>query len=174
MTVKPMTRSRWVVGGAGVLLLICGVLRSIGAPKITLLNAALRIDRPPLQGMAWLAAAAGAALLAAAATRSWLRLAALLIAGAALLFACQSFRYRIEADAAALSARGLASTTRIPWSQVQHVEQGAQGLVVWGPGEAQIRLETGSFTPEQRAMLERTVARRLKEGKPPQPAATAN
>src|SRR5262245_12542700 len=170
-----MTRLRWTSVAAGLLLAAGGALWSLGSPRITLLNSGLLLDRPPAQGLACLLAAVGAVLLAAAVTRAWLRAAGALIAAAAVLFAAQGFRYRIGAGAAALSARGLVSTTRIPWSQVQHVEQGDQGLVVWGTGESQIRLETGSFTPEQRAMLERTVARRLKEGKeaaPSPPAAT--
>jgi len=170
MATKPMTRNRWILAAAGLLLFLGGVLASLGAPKITLLNAGLRIDRPPGQGLALLAAALGGGLLAAALTRLWLQLAAGLMAGGALLLGGHSLRYQVEADATALSARGLVSTTRIPWSEVRHVEQGSEGLVVWGNGETQIRLETSSFTPEQRATLERTVARRLREGKEPSSA----
>ena len=46
---------------------------------------------------------------------------------------------------------------------MSHVETGSSALVITDRDEGQIRLRTGAFAPEDRARLERTIARHLRE-----------
>jgi hypothetical protein len=46
---------------------------------------------------------------------------------------------------------------------VTHVDRGTEALVVWGIGDAQIRIDTARFQGDQRAALERALARRIVE-----------
>ena len=51
----------------------------------------------------------------------------------------------------------------MPWGEVTHVDRGTEALVIWGHGETQIRVDTASFEGDQRAALERALARRIIE-----------
>ena len=136
---------------------------ALRSPRLTLLNAALRID----YGWAAGAAALGAALLlgaaAALAPRRWATVG--LVAAAAVIAGVGSarLRYRLEIKADGLNSRELTGSTLVPWGEVTHVDRGTEALVIWGRGETQIRVDTASFEGDQRAALERALARRIIE-----------
>jgi hypothetical protein len=157
------TRARWwsaLALGAAAAGILPLALRS---PRLTLLNAALRIDYAWAVGVAALGAALLLAVAAVAAPRRWAR--ATLVVGAMLAgsVAGERLRYRLEIEAAGLSARELTGSTTLPWVEVTHVDRGTEALVIWGRGDAQIRVDTASFAGDQRAALERALARRIVE-----------
>jgi hypothetical protein len=72
-------------------------------------------------------------------------------------------RYRLDIQPEGLNSRELTGSTLVPWGEVTHVDRGTEALVVWGRGDAQIRVDTASFEGDQRAALERALARRIIE-----------
>ena len=161
-----MTRSR-ALGALGAVLLLMGAFLSTGAPRLTLLNTSLRIAFPISLAVAALAAAAGAALLAwACPWRAGRLLCATLVVGA-LLGALHLLLYRLEATDAGIVSRGLLGSTAIAWRDVSRVSQGPDLVLIAGRESAQIQVDTTDFAPEQRASLERTIARRVRESAGP-------
>ena len=150
----------------GMATILTGGYFMMGAPRITLVNDAVRVDYPRRLGIAGLVAAAGAALVATALPRRGPRVAVGVVAVAGLLVAVDRLVYRLEAGASGLISHGVLGATRLAWGDVTRVESGPEVVVVWGPGDAQIRVGTASFKPEQRAVLDRAIARRVREGKP--------
>jgi hypothetical protein len=151
-----------------VLLALALVTAGLGAwgtflpPRITLSNTALRIDHPWPVPAGW-AAIAAAALLVAFAVRSRLgRIALGLVAVVLLVQAWHVAVYRLEAGATLLEEKQALASLSIPWNQVRQVDSRALEIAVWGP-ESQILIDTGRFTPEQRATVDRTIARHLRE-----------
>ena len=136
---------------------------ALRSPRLTLLNAALRID----YGWAVGAAALGAALLLAAAAaiapRRWAKTALVLSAVTVAGVGGARLRYRLEIQPDGLNSRELTGSTLVPWGEVTHVDRGTEALVIWGRGETQIRVDTASFEGDQRAALERALARRIIE-----------
>lgn len=134
-----------------------------GPPRVVLLNAALEVHRPWPQALAWLALGLGlaaAAGLASVRALKWLLMAAALVA-AALAFERALFRVRL--DDAGIAARGLFGTTAIGWADVTRVDTGSSAVVVWGRDDRQVRVDLGSFREDQRAGLERSIARHVRE-----------
>jgi hypothetical protein len=157
-----MKRTRILLALAAVAV-VAGAYLSIGSPRVTLLNTGVRIDYPAVQGAGRLLAAVGLALGAFVARPRWTKG---LLAVASLVAAASGMDrllYRVDAGGDALSLRSLLGTTDLPWSRVSRVDDGPSIVVVWGEGDNQIRLETGTFTAEQRAILDRTIARRVNE-----------
>lgn len=159
---RAMTRRQTLVA-LGVALVVGGGFLSVGPPDLVLLNASLRLQYPWIRGIGALLATVGV-LLSAAAIRSLApRLLCGALAVAPLLISLHLFRYRLEATDAGLVSRGVLGSTAIGWKEVQNVERGADLLLISGPGSARIRVDTTDFEPEQRASLERTISRRVKE-----------
>jgi hypothetical protein len=98
-----------------------------------------------------------------------LRLLGAVAAIAAFMVALHLFLYRLDATAAGLVSRDALGTTAIGWKEIRRVDRGSDLILVSGPGEARIRVDTTDFAPEQRASLERTIARHVGEagGKTP-------
>ena len=136
---------------------------ALRSPRLTLFNAALRIDYGWSVGTAALASALLLAAAAALAPRRWARAA--LVVGAVAIAGVGSarLRYRLDIEADGLNSRELTGSTLVPWGEVTHVDRGTEALVVWGRGDAQIRVDTASFAGDQRAALERALARRIIE-----------
>jgi hypothetical protein len=153
-----------VVLGAAVF--VFGAYASQGPPRLTLLNAGLSMQHGWKHPAGALIAAAGAVLLATSAPRRWARVFFLALAALSLLVAVHLAAYRVDADAAALSSRGLLGKTRIPWGAVAGVDGDAGLVVVTGRDQHKIRVDTTDFRPEQRATLDRTIARRVRESSP--------
>ena len=161
-----MNRSR-ALGALGAALLLAGGFFSSGAPRLTLLNTSLRIEFPASLAAAALVAAVGGALLAwACPWRVGRLLCAALVIGA-LLGAAHLLRYRLEATDAGIVSRGLLGSTAIAWRDVSRVSQGPDLVFVAGRDSAQIKVDTTDFAPEQRASLERAIARRVRESAGP-------
>ena len=112
-------------------------------------------------------AAAGAALLALAATRRWARVIFIPLAVLSVLVAIHLALYRVDADQVGLASRGLLRRTSIPWGEVMGVDGDGGLVVVTGRNQNKIRVDTTDFRPDQRATLDRTIARRVRESSPP-------
>ena len=157
------TRARWWSALALALLAAAVLPLALRSPRLTLLNAALRVDYGWVVGAAALAAAVLLAASAVLAPRRWLRATAVVAALVAGTVGGTRLRYRLEVQPDGLSARGLTGSTILPWGDVTHVDRGTEALVVWGRGDAQIRVDTANFQGDQRAALERALARRIVE-----------
>jgi hypothetical protein len=145
--------------GGGVLA--GGALLSLGGePRLTLLNAALQFDHPWQRGAAALAAAGGAALLAALVSRLWGRLLCAVAAAAALWASLDLFRYRVVSGREGLAVRDAFGEAALSWSEVTRVEHQPTRLLVRSAATV-IEVRTGDFRPEDRAALERNIARHL-------------
>jgi len=147
----------------GAVIFVAGAYASQGPPRLTLLNAGLSVQHPWRHPVGAVIAAAGATLLAAASPRRWAHLIFHALAALSLVVAVHLAAYRVDADAAALSSRGLLGRTRIPWGAVSGVDGDAGLVVVTGKDQNKIRVDTTDFRPEQRATLDRTIARRVRE-----------
>jgi hypothetical protein len=148
---------------AAVALIVLGAVASMGPPRLTLTNAGLSVEYPWFRGAGALAAALGAALLALAVRRRWPRVAAGALAVLGLAVGAHLLAYRLEADAAGLSSRGLGGRRVVAWPSVSRVEGGPGAIVVVGADQTRIEVDTTDFRPEQRASLERTIARHLRD-----------
>jgi len=148
---------------AAVALVAAGALLSMGPPRLTLTNAGLSVEYPWSRSLGALGATLGASLLAAAVRRTWGRVAAGALAVLALGVGAHLLAYRVEADAAGFSSRGLAGRRTVAWPAVSRVDARPGALVVVGGDDTRIEVDTTDFRPEQRASLERTIARRLRD-----------
>lgn len=140
-----------------------GAWLSSGPPRLTVLNAALRLDHSWAQAAGALGAACGAGLVAAALRRRTARVVAALAAAAVLLVAARLTAYRIELTDEALIARGLLQRSRIPWNTIGRVEVAPGALLVFDAKDLVLRLDTAGLTADQEATLERGIARRVRE-----------
>jgi len=136
---------------------------ALAAPRFTWQNAGLTLRHPPHQGAA---ALLGAAALAAAALSGARRPAAVFaLAGAASLVALgvQRLAWRVEAVDAGLHERTFTGWTRVSWREVELVEPRPDAIRLRARNGTSIAVATGSFAPEDRTRLERTIARRVRE-----------
>jgi hypothetical protein len=150
---------------AGPVLLALAValgVASSGAPRLTLHNADVQVAYPWPQPAAALGCAAAATALAVIARRGWARVAAGALALAALLAATHLARYRVRASPDGIEARGLLGSDRLAWAAVTQVETGPGLVLVRGSGGERVRLDTTDFRAEDRAALDRTIARRIR------------
>jgi hypothetical protein len=144
--------------------ILAGAGLAFGPARVTWLNSGLRIDYPWPRGAAALFATAGSALLAALLQNRLLRLGAAVLAVVGLLLGLGLLAYRLEASETGITRAGLLGSTTIAWTDVTRVDTGASALVITDRAEAQVRVGTSDLAPEQRARLERTIARRVREG----------
>lgn len=158
---RPSARHIALLGGAA-LLLAGAFLAAQQQPRFTWLNTGVRVDYP-LAAAAWALAAALGAVLAALALNRAARLALAGLAVVALVFAAQLLRYRVAIEDAGLMERGLLGTRTLLWKDVARVESGSRLLVVWGRAEEQLRINASAFAAEDRARLDRTLSRRIRE-----------
>jgi hypothetical protein len=161
-----MNRTQLAAASIGLAAISAGAFFALDGPRITLTNAAVRIDYPWPYGAGALAVAVGLALVAAAVPRRAARLVLGLLALAVFLASIERLAYHLDTDEAGLVSYRLTGRTSVRWAQVSRVESGPSIVVVWGFGDTQIRVDTSGFKPEQRAILDRVIARRVREGKP--------
>ena len=150
----------------GAIVFVVGAYQSQGPPRLTLLNTGLAVQHGLRHPAGALLAAIGAALLAMAATRRWARVIFIPLAILSVLVAIHLALYRVDADQAGLASRGLMRQVRIPWGEVIGVDADAGLLVITGRNQNKIRVDTTDFRPDQRATLDRTIARRVRESSP--------
>ena len=148
---------------AAAVLIAAGAAVSMGAPRLTLTNAGLSVEYPWFRGAGAIVAALGAALLAVVVQRRWARVAAGALAALGVVVGGHLLAYRLEADAAGFSSRGLGGRQAVAWPAIRRVDTGPGVLVLVDGDEARIEVDTTDFRPEQRASLERTIARRIKD-----------
>ena len=147
----------------GASLLLLGVwLATTQQPRFTWLNSGVRIDYAPAAAAWALLAALGGALAALALSGAG-RMALAGLALVALAMALQLARYRVAIEDAGLTERGLLGNRTLLWKNVARVESGSRLLVVWGRADEQVRINASGFAGEDRARLDRTLSRRIRE-----------
>ena len=150
----------------GAVIFVAGAYASQGPPRLTLLNAGLSVQHGWRHPIGALAAAAGAVLLTAASPRRWARVIFTSLAALSVLVAIHLAVYRVDADQSGLASRGLLGGTRIPWGEVSGVDGDGGLVVVTGKDRRRIKVDTADFRADQRATLDRTIARRVRESSP--------
>jgi hypothetical protein len=143
---------------------VAGAVASMGAPRLTLLNADLLIAYPWPRAAAAVASAMTAAALAFVLRPRWARVLAGAFAIAAALAGAHLLRYRVRAGADGVEARSLLGAHRLPWTAIAQVETGPGLLLLTGNGGQRLRVDTTDYRAEDRATLDRTIARRLRGG----------
>jgi PH (Pleckstrin Homology) domain-containing protein len=158
-----VTRGRLLLLIAALAGWVAGAVFSMGPPKLSLVNAGLTVAYPTARGLSALAGAVALALALLVRIR-WVQVVAAVLAVATAAVGLHILRYRVVADASGLTTRSLASTRFLRWSAVARVEAGP-GLVLLTSGDGfRVRVDTTDFSADQRAALDRTIARRLREG----------
>jgi hypothetical protein len=156
-----MSSRRPVLVAALLAALLALAFLSMGAPRLTLHNADVHIAYPwprPAAALASALAAAGVALMARV---GWARVLAGAFALAAALAAAHLVLYRVQAGSEGIEARTLLGTDRLAWRAITQVETGPGLLLIRGGGGERVRVDTTDFRAEDRAALDRTIARRL-------------
>ena len=156
-------RIRIALLAIGAIAFVAGASASQGPPVLTLLNTGLSVHHPWRHPVGALGATAGAALLAWASPRRWAQIIFVALGALSIVVAIHLTAYRIDADQTGLASRGLFGATRIPWPDVAGVDGDANQVVVTGKDQTKIRVDTTDFRPDQRATLDRTIARRVRE-----------
>jgi hypothetical protein len=161
-----------VVLGTAVAAAIAGVWLAYGPPLLIVQNEGVVVRYPWFRAAgAALVAVAGAALAASVrsvAGRVLLVLVAVFALGPTLFLA----RYRLEVDAESIRQREWIATRRLGWMDIRQVEPRADGIVVRAPEPPPLWIDTVGMRPADRAVLDRSIARRLTEAfAPPSSAA---
>jgi hypothetical protein len=155
---------RRALAAAGAVVALAGFFLARGGPRFVWMNTGLRLDYPWPQGAALIGSAAGLALLAAAAPRVSMKIAAGVATLGVSLSAMDRLSYRVEADERTVLSRAWLREAAVPWAEVTRVESGPAVVVVWGRDDAPVRIQTGGLNSAERAMLERAIARRVQHG----------
>lgn len=146
----------------GLLVLAVGaLLATAGGPRLTVEADALRLAYPTARIAGTAAAAllmAGVAALVADRRVKW-ALAGVVALGA--LQAASLAAWTVRADAEALQLRGLLGARVLRWSEAATIVNDPSGMVVTAGDGRALRVESGDLSPEHRAALERSVARRI-------------
>jgi PH (Pleckstrin Homology) domain-containing protein len=150
----------------GAILFVVGAYQSQGPPRLTVLNTGFSVTHGLRHPAGALMAAVGAILLAKGATRRGPRVFFIALAILSVGVSIHLASYRVDADHAGLASRSLLRWIRIPWSEVAGVDGDAGLVVVTGKNQNKIRVDTTDFRPDQRATLDRTISRRVRESSP--------
>jgi hypothetical protein len=150
-----------VIAGA-LLVAAVAVYFSLGPPRVLWLNAGLTLAYDWTKGVSALVAAALVATVAFLAPLRAARVAALVAACGLMVFGVGRLLYRVDVVADAIAVRNVLGTTRIPWKVVTRIDAVPGHLTAVTEGAA-IRIGTASLSADERAALERTVSRRLRE-----------
>jgi Bacterial PH domain len=163
-----VTRPRAALAALSAVLVLGGLVWGAGAPTLTLTNGALVAHYPLAGPCGHLLAAFGCVLLVLL-LRGRGRLLASAPAAAFLIVGLHQAFYRIQADSDALELRGLFTHERLPWKDIVRVDRGETQLDVVGPQDRILALPVTALQPADRASLERTIARHLREIAHPEP-----
>jgi Bacterial PH domain len=168
---EPLPRARMrcvilAVAGMAVAAGAIGAWRS--TPRLTLSNTGLRIDHPTAIALYALLAAAGAlAILVTLKHRGRGRHALAIVAAIAVVaflgLAAARAAFQVEVGRERLAVRGLTGSREIPWADVTRVDTNSLELKLESRGRPSLRLAMGALSPEQRASLERAIARHVSE-----------
>ena len=158
------SRLRISAAAAAALLALAAAVLVRAPMRITLVNATLRIDDHWMRA-AGLALAGVAALAAGLAfTRRGPRAGLATTAAALLVLAAGAATAWLEARPDALAAGRYFTRTTVPWTEVSRVEARQDGITVWAASGSAIDFDARRLTGEQRAVLDRTLARRVGAG----------
>jgi hypothetical protein len=155
--------TRVLLSAAGLVIAVAGAASAVAPPRFTWVNDGLVVQYP------WrVAAGAGLAALGLVAVASMLRPRALralvlLLAVANLAFAASRGTYRVRAGPERVSRSGLFGDASIAWRDVARVEDASEAIVLHTASGQSLRVDCASFTPDERAALDRTIARRIRE-----------
>jgi hypothetical protein len=159
-----VTRARALAAALAIAALAAAVVLHRAPMKITLANAALRIDDPWARALSFaLAATAAVAVAAALPPRRAHRALLGACAAVLLVFAAESASARFEAGPEALAVRRWFVRTAVPWGEVTRVDARQDGVTIWASSGAAVDFDARRLTGEQRAILDRTLARRVRE-----------
>jgi hypothetical protein len=158
-------QSRWLAS-LGAIAILAAAAWLVRAPmRISLVNTTVRIDDPWTRAAALGLGALGVIGLAAA-LPAGKGLRRLLAASGimTLMMAASSAATWVEARPGVLTARRWFMRTTIPWNEVTRVDTWRDAMVVWSGSGARIVIDAGRLDAHQRAVLERTIARHVREG----------
>lgn len=158
-------RPRWLGALAAVAVLVAAAWLIRAPMRITLVNTTLRIDDPWTRAASFALAGFGLVALAAALpARRTMR--GLLVACAVFTFgvAAATASTWLEARPEVLTARRWFLLTTIPWNEVSRVDSWRDAVVVWSASGARVAIDARRLDAQQRAVLERTIARHVREG----------
>jgi hypothetical protein len=150
-------------------LLLAGAAALATAPmRIVLVNTTLRIDD------AWTRAASLAIAAVALFALAWalpparrgLRIVLGLAGALTLVTAAAAATTWTEARERELAARRWFVLTTLPWSDVTRVDSWRDAIVVWSGAGGRIAIDVRRLDGDQRASLERTIARHVNERLP--------
>lgn len=148
---------------AGLIAALAGLALAFGAPRFTWSNAGLEVRHPPIRGLAPLVGAAALGLGVLGPQPRALRFAGIALGAGLTALGAQRLLYRLDAVQTGLAQRDLAGATRLAWVDIDRVESRPFELVVTGKDGTRLSVTTARFLPEDRARLERTIARRVRE-----------
>ena len=137
-------------------------------PRVLWQNAGPSIEYPQTAGAGALVGALALAGLARSASRGRWRALALVPAGILVLWSCDLFAYRLSATDLGLAQRDLTGSPSVAWNDVTGVELESHHITVHGRN-ATLRIPTRRISPEDRARLERTISRQVREATPGAP-----
>ncbi len=160
----PDRAARHVAARVAVALAAGTAMLTVSAtPLVTLLNDAIEVRWRFGYALAAFSAAVGWLVVALPHGARPLRLLAGMLALAAASTGTDRALFRARVDDAGLSSRGLFGTTSLAWRDVTRVESGSARLIVSGRDERQVRVPVDGWREDQRAALERSIARRVRE-----------
>lgn len=135
--------------------------------RLTIANVGIVVDYAPRPAVFMLACAAIIAVAGALAATPLVRLAALALALTTVFFGLDSLSFGITAERDALHVKGLTQRAMLPWTQVAKVENESFAVVLVDLSGQRLRLDLATFTAQQRAAFDRTLARRIWESGSP-------
>ena len=158
-------RLRWL-GALAAIAVLAAAAWLIRAPmRITLVNTTLRLDDSWTRAASFALLALGLAALAAALpARRWLRVLLAACAVLTLAVAAAAASTWVEARPEVVTARRWFLLTTIPWNEVSRVDSWRDAIVIWSASGAQVVIDARRLDAQQRAVLERTIARHVREG----------
>ena len=152
-------------------LLVSGacLLASRGTLRLTWTNDGVEAAFPWLTLALASAAALGLAPALAVVSRPAARVVLILALLGLATRAADRAIYRLQANAAGLEQRGLAGSVSVSWGDVSGVESPSDGIRVRSREGATVEIPTARLRAEDRATLERTFARRIRESSAARP-----
>lgn len=148
------------IGGL-LVLAAAALVATASAPELTVEADALRLAYP----LARIAGTAAAALLLAGvvalATDRRVKWALTIVVSLGLLQAASFAAWTVRADAEALHLHSLLGSQVLRWSEAATIVNDPAGMVVTAGDGRALRVETEALSPQHRAALERSIARRI-------------
>ncbi len=152
-------------GALAAFVLLAAAAGLAAAPmRIVLVNTTLRIDDPWTRAASLVMAALALGALAwALPARRGLQAVLAVAAVLTVVVAAATAMTWTEARADVLTARRWFALTTIPWNEVTRVDSWRDAVVVWSGSGGRIAIDARRLDPQQRAVLERTIARHVRE-----------